>query len=210
MSEPAPKKRARPKPDLTLREVRFAEHFVEHGNASEAYRAAGYAERPATSTWVLAFRVLRNIRVQQLIRTLRQEAIDATRVSVNRLVQALARIAFANRGDLFDEEGRVLPPSRWPADIAAAVEGVESEELYETVSEFDDAAKKTVRRKVLVGHVRKVKTARRTEAIRILAQWKRMIGLDAELEQMGREIDRLRALITQLKEQGDGDTNPGP
>jgi phage terminase small subunit len=168
------KTRAKPKrPALTLREIRFAEHYVEHGSASAAYRAAGYAERPSESTWTLAARVLRKPAVQQLIHDMRHEAVDTARASVNRLVQGLVRIAFADRADLFDEHGCLLPAGQWPADVAATVEGIDSEDLFEVVSEPGQPKRKELR-----GHARKVRTARRTEAIKLLMQWRRMIGPD--------------------------------
>ena len=146
-------------PELTLREIRFAEHYVEHGCSADAYRHAGYPERLPQSTHVLAWRVLRNPAVQRLIRDIRQEALDAARISVNRLAQGLARIAFANRADLFDEHGCLLPAHLWPPDVAATVEGIDTEEVFETVS--GDGQPK---RKELRGHNRSVKTARRTES----------------------------------------------
>ena len=148
---------------------------MEHGNATAAYKAAGYPEHPAASTWVLAFRVLRKPAVQQLIHDLRQEAVDAARVNVNRIVQGLARIAFADRTDLFDDKGRLLPKSLWPADVKATVEEIENLELFEVTSE-----KGALKRKELVGFTRKVKTARRIEALKLLMQWLRMVGPDAD------------------------------
>jgi phage terminase small subunit len=194
------KRPKRKRPELSLREIRFAEQYVECGVATDAYRAAGYPERSDQSTRVLAFHVLRNPAVQKLIHTLRQEACDAARVSINRLAQGLARIAFANRADLFDERGCLLPADQWPPDIAATVESVESEEVYETVAEEGQPKRKQLR-----GHVRKVHTARRAEAMKVLAQWRRMIGRDSEIESMGRELERLRALLEQVRGQQGGE-----
>ena len=159
---------------MSEREIKFAIHYFEHGVATEAYRAA-YPERPADSTRVLAWRVLRKRAVQEYIHELRKEACDAAKVTVNRLVQGLARIAFANRADFFDRHGCLLPASEWPADVAATVEGVESEDLFEVVSKKGEP-----KRKELKGHVRKIRTAKRTEALRLLAQFRKMIGQDAD------------------------------
>src|SRR5687768_16126092 len=86
MSEKNPEKRPkRKRPGLSARAVRFAAHYVECGVATDAYRAAGYPERSDQSTRVLAFHVLRNPGVQDLIREMRQVACDAARVTINRL-----------------------------------------------------------------------------------------------------------------------------
>ena len=194
MSDTAPKTRPRAKrPSPSLREIRFAQHYAEHGVATDAYRAAGYPERPADSTRVLAWRVLRNAEVQALIRTLRQEAVDAARVSVNRLAQALSRLAFCNRADLFDENWCLLPKAQWPADVAATVEGIDTQELFDVVSERGGPKRKELR-----GYARKVRTAKRTEAIKLLMQWRGMIR-DAEVEEMERQIRELRELLEQVK-----------
>jgi phage terminase small subunit len=190
VSNPERKKRARPRrPELSCREVRFAEHYAEHGVAAEAYRAAGYPDGTTSTPRVLAWRLLRKPAVRGLIHELRREALDAARVTVNRLAQALARIAFANRADLFDERGCLLPKDQWPADVAATVEAIENEELFEVVSQ-----KGQPRRRELRGYARKVRTAKRTEAIKLLMQWRGMIR-DAEAEAMGREIQQLRELL---------------
>ena len=194
MSEPSkPPRKKPPRPALSAREIKFCSHYFEHGVATEAYRAAGYPIRPADSVKVLAWRVLRKPAVRDYIHELRQEACDAAKVTVNRLAQGLARIAFADRGDLFDEHGRLLPPGQWPKDIAGTIEGIESEDLFEVTSEPGKA-----KRKELVGYARKVKTARRAEAIKLLMQWRDMIR-DASEEEFAREIERLRALLEETQ-----------
>ena len=194
MGTNTPKKRERPaKPDLSLREIRFAQHYAEHGCASAAYRAAGFSDKPATSVHVLAWRVLRKPAVRSYIRQLRDEACTAAQVTTNRLAKALANIAFANRADLFDDKGRLLPPDQWPPDVAATVEGIESEDLFELIS-----AKGQPKRKELKGHARKVKTAGRLGALKLLAEWKGMVK-DAQAEMFDQEITRLRELLEQVK-----------
>jgi phage terminase small subunit len=198
-SNTPPSRPKRKRPNLSLREIRFAEHYVENQCAADAYRTAFPPAASDQATRVLAFRVLRNPAVQRLIYDLRQEALDAARVSVARIAQALARVAFCDRADLFDEEGALLPPHRWPADVRATVESVESEDIYTTVS-----GEGGVKRRELRGHVRKVHTAKRTEALRILATWKKMIGRDSEIESMSRELERLRELLQQVRREQHG------
>ena len=190
-----PKRPTRRRPALTLLQVKFCEAYVEKGNATEAYVAAGFTTGSRESAQVMAWRLLRNPAVAALIREMREEALAAARVSVNRLAAAMAAIAFANRADLFDSKGRLLPAHQWPVDVAATVESIESEEVFETVSK-----KGKPKRKELRGHVRSVKTAKRMDALKVLAQWKRMIGRDAELEQMLEEIERMREVLSQLRD----------
>src|SRR5262245_46416375 len=137
-----PKKR---RPALTVQQIRFCEIYAEKGNATEAYLAAGFTAGSRESAHVMAWRLLRNRAVADLIRTLREEACDAARISVNRLAQAMARIAFADRSDLFDEHGCLLPASQWPADVRATVESIENEELLTAVSEKGQPKRRELR-----------------------------------------------------------------
>ena len=67
----------------------------------------------------------------------------------------------------------LLPPGEWSPEAATLVEGVESEELTEA---RDDGA--GGKRKVVVGVRHKLKTAKRVEAARLLAQLLGLIGDD--------------------------------
>lgn len=173
--KPAKKTRNRRERELSARELRFAMAYFETGNATEAYRAAGYPERPDHSTWTLAWRVLRNVKVREYIRELRQEALDANRITCNKIIQTLGFIAFADRLGMLDDRGSLLPKSEWPKDVRACLEGIEVEELFETVSEPGSP-----RRKERTGHLRKVRTAKRTEALKLLMAHKGMLGSNGE------------------------------
>jgi phage terminase small subunit len=169
-------RRRKPKsgrPPLFAREVRFCRQFVEKGNAYQCYLDAGFppkATRQATDQAVK--RLVRKRQIIAYCRELQHAAMDAAMVSIEEVAQALRRIALADRGKLFDDFGRLLPPSEWPPDVAACVEGVDSEEVYEK-----DPARPG--RRVLSGYMRKVRTARRTEALKVLAAWLKMTGTDS-------------------------------
>ena len=160
-------------PPLSVREIRFCQHYAETRNATRSYLDAGFVCASENSARSRAFRLLRKVNIRNYIRELQFAAADAAQVSVAIVAQALRRIALADRAKLFDSHGRLLPPDQWPADIAACVEGVESEELYEPTGEPG------VRR--LAGYARKVRTAKRMDALRLLAQWLRMVGQDADI-----------------------------
>lgn len=68
------KRPKRRRPALTLQQIKFAEIYVEKGNATEAYLAAGFTAGSRDSAHVMAWRLLRNHAVQDLIHTLREEA----------------------------------------------------------------------------------------------------------------------------------------
>jgi phage terminase small subunit len=168
---------------LNKREVRFCQLYAEYENAGRAYRESGLSEMCSEgSIYEMASQLLKKVEIQSFISELRNQASDAAKVSIERIAQGLARIAFANRADLFDAHGNLKPPKDWPEDVAATVEGIESEEILALVSEPGKP-----KRRELKGHTRKVKTAPRVQALKILAQWRRMIGQDAAVEQKAHE-----------------------
>lgn len=167
-NKPKPPKRRKPKhrtepPELTAREVRFCAAYVELGNATAAAERAGIvATRGSLST--LAWRMLKKVEIRTLIRRMQQEAADAEQVSINRLAHSLGQEAFADRTAIFDAKGQVKPPQMWPAALRALVVGIDVEEVR------GKTGKTTVRYKV--------RFVRGTEAKKVLAQWRGMIGAD--------------------------------
>lgn len=173
-------------PPLSAREIRFAQLFLEYGRRGQAraYLEAGFPPRDTqNATEAAACRLVRKRQVRAYVRDLQDAAAEAAMVTVEEIARGLRRIAAADRGRLFDRFGRLRPVAQWPADVAATVEAVEVEEVYEPVP--GQPGKRQLR-----GYVRKVKTARRLEAWRLLAQWRRMVGEDKQ-EAGGKGAGRL-------------------
>jgi phage terminase small subunit len=114
---------------LTAKQEAFALAYIETGNASEAYRRAYNAGQmsPAVIN-VKASEVLHNGTVAVRVTELRSRVIAAaeerTGVTVERVVQEYARIAFADmrRFASVDKDGVTLKDSEeWTDDDAAAV-----------------------------------------------------------------------------------------
>src|SRR5689334_24742855 len=91
---------------LSTRYERFVAEFLKDGNATQAYVRAGYSPRGAQPS---ASRLLRDPRVESAIAAGRQHITQALEVSVERLAQEYAKIAFANINDFVsvDETGRL-------------------------------------------------------------------------------------------------------
>lgn len=183
---PAPKRTRKHKtrrPALTARDVRFAVLLFNRGmkTQAECYLEAGFpAGSTPNATAVAAHTKLKNPNIRAYIRQLQQRAADAAQVDANAVVQGLKRIAFSRLPDLYDARGRIKLPHEWPADLVGAVESVESEEVFELVEHTDPGTGKKSRRRELVGYVRKVKFAKRIEALRLLAEIVRLTGRDAD------------------------------
>lgn len=153
-------------PPLSLREIRFCKQYAERGNATRAYIDAGYPHATENAAGYGAWALLKKPKIREYIRELREVAADAAKVTVAMVVRGLARSSFADRRKILDKTGRLLPPHKWPDDVAACIEGIETEEILEHRPDADGR-----KRKVVAGYVRKVRTAKRTEAQKLLGQF---------------------------------------
>jgi phage terminase small subunit len=109
---------------LTTRERMFCETYLATLSATRAYRAAFpnarpntvsteggvYLARPACTAYVRA-------RLEQAFANLNMAAAEA--------LGRVAQDARSDIRDLFDENGRLLPPQKWPDAIANSVEAFE-------------------------------------------------------------------------------------
>jgi phage terminase small subunit len=91
---------------LSPRHERFVAEFLKDGNATQAYIRAGYARRGAQPC---ASRLLRDPRIGAAIAAGRQRITETLQVSVERVTQEYAKIAFASVTDFVstDENGRL-------------------------------------------------------------------------------------------------------
>ncbi len=115
------------KPDLSVKEIRFARHYAEHQSGINAVKTAGYNLNGDNSCYVYATRLLRKSKIRTYIRALQEEAAAVEQVSFNRVVRQLARIALGPRRRAYGRDGELLPPNKWDDDVDALIAGVESE-----------------------------------------------------------------------------------
>lgn len=161
-------------PILSAREIRFCQLLVtEDLSQHDAYVKAGLpAKETRRATEQAAHRLVKKRVVREYLRHLQRVASEAARVTTEEIAAGIANIATADRRKVW-KGGRLLPPDQWPDDVAATVEAIEAEELYEPVP-----GAKGQRR--IKSRVNKVKTASRLAAWSKLAEWKGMTGADRQ------------------------------
>ena len=120
---------------LTERQARFVAEYLVDLNATEAAKRAGYSEKTAYS---IGFENLRKPEIQDAIQTAMAQREKRTAITQDRVLQELARVAFANGTDfarvvvreepveVVDEEGDLKKVVR---RIADQEEGLEEERL---------------------------------------------------------------------------------
>lgn len=111
---------------------------------------------------------LRQERIQKVRALLEEIAVDDLDISNRRILSEYARIAFADIRALFDDEGRLLDPSEWSDEIAAAVDGVDTQER-----QLKDEHGNRINEWELV---RKVRTHNKLAALEFLATFKKLAG----------------------------------
>ncbi len=135
------RKPERPKEE---RRARFAQEYAKDLNATAAAIRAGYAPKAAHVT---GSRLLSDAKVRAEIDALLAKVATANQISVERTMQEIARIAYSDPRKMYREDGSMKPMHEMDDDTAAAIAGVESEELFAGRGE----------ERVAIGFTRKVK-----------------------------------------------------
>lgn len=117
---------------LNPKQQRFVDEYLIDLNATQAAIRAGYSAKHAD---VQGPRLLGNAGVAAAIQTGRARLTRKLEVTQERVLQELARIAFADMRDLFtwdEERACYIPSANLTDDQAAAVSAVEAETLRTT------------------------------------------------------------------------------
>lgn len=109
---------------LTPRQLLFVEHYYENANPTAAADWAGYA-KPGPS----AAELLKNPKIQRALAKMAAPVRVAAAIEVETVVAELGHVAFADVGDVFDEEGQVLPLKDWPEYLRRCVASFEVDQF---------------------------------------------------------------------------------
>jgi len=99
------------------------QEYLKLGNATEAAKRAGYAEKSAA---VQGCRLLRDDNIRAQIETLRSKVEDKASVTLAEVVEAIRNAAFLDVATLYDEQGNIRPLSELPLEVRRAVVGIKS------------------------------------------------------------------------------------
>lgn len=135
---------------------RFAREYVIDNNATQAAIRAGYSEKTAGSQ---GFDLLKKPEIAARIGELTKRTLQQADITAERVMLELARLAFADERKLWDENGNLKPPHELDDDTAAAVSSMEMGDN---------------------GKVKRIRTAGKEAALRMLAQRFKLIGTEAD------------------------------
>lgn len=172
------------------RHKKFAQEWVIDQNGTRAAMAAGYAESGAH---VEASRLLRNPKVRKMIDELQSKRASKLELKAERVLEELARIAFANTADYMRVNADGQPDvdlSKLTRDQAAAI----SEFSVDTTGGTGDGDRRVVLRT-------KVKLADKLKANELLC---RHLGMfNDKLQITG--LESLAERMNKLRRNGDAD-----
>lgn len=110
---------------LPEKRQRFVEEYLLDLNATRAAIRAGYSPRTAESQ---GSRLLSDAKIRDAVRNAKQRRQERTRVTADRTLREIARLAFADPRRLVNKDGSVKGLHELDEDLAAAVSSIEVDE----------------------------------------------------------------------------------
>ncbi len=145
---------------LTDRQLKFCQHYLSNGrNGKRAYISAGYNNKYPE---VAASNLLKNVKVNAYIKFHQDKLEKEFDISLKRIQQETAKLAFQNSQDLYNKDtGELIPIHELPRDVAASIAGVEHTDIK--VGSGED--RKTI------GKTTKIKTSDKIVALKFLSSF---------------------------------------
>ena len=104
--------------ELTPKQATFVREYLVDLNATQAAIRAGYSAKTAD---VQGPRLLGNVRVATAIQQSMDERADKTGITAERVLNEIAKLAFANLQDFYNANGSLKEITELPRDVAAAL-----------------------------------------------------------------------------------------
>lgn len=113
---------------LTAKQHAFVAAYIQYRNGAKAARIAGYAE---ASAHVTASQLLSKPNIQAVLAKFQAKTTTIAEMSASQVLTELARIASADIGLAYNEDGTLKPLSEIPEDVRRAMSGIDIEKKYE-------------------------------------------------------------------------------
>jgi len=111
---------------MNHKQALFAAEYVKSGNATESAKLAGYSPKTAYST---GQRMLKNVEIKNAIREYREKASREAEVTITWWLKKMKQLVDFDPRRFFDEHGNLIPVSKLDEDCAAALCGLEVQEI---------------------------------------------------------------------------------
>lgn len=181
--------------ELNHRQRIFVAHIVKGTTAKDAAIAAGYSEKTAESQ---GSRLLRNAKVAEAVEAGLKRKISRLEFTGDDVLQELARGAFADIREAFDEHGNLKNIQDIPANLARIIGTIEVKEEWGVSGDG--------RTRVPMGEVKKVKPISKEKCLELLAKHFGLIkdrvehSVDKKLEDLINESLKVAPIGTKPEE----------
>ncbi len=123
---------------LTNKQTRFVEEYAIDLNATAAARRSGYSDPN------FGRQLLTKPNVQEAIAKIQRELSEKLTITRERVINEIAKVAFFDIGEIFDEAGNLLHPDQIPENARQALASIETSNITE--GKGDNATPVTVRK----------------------------------------------------------------
>lgn len=142
---------------LTPKQKRFVAEYLVDLNATAAARRAGYSAKTADR---IGPELLGKTCVSQAIQEAIREREKRTKITQDMVLRETAKLAFFDIRKMFDKDGKPLDIPKLDADTAAALVGLDVQDVYN----FSEDEKQ------FIGYVKKYKMADKLKALELLGK----------------------------------------
>lgn len=150
-----------PKKGWTQRQERFVEEYAKDLNATQAAIRAGYTSKHADK---IGWRILETPHVAEAIAATQAARLRRLGVTNERVLQETARLAFSDVRKFYDKKGNLLPITELDDDTAAAVAGMDVDEIWDG----------PLGERVPVGQTKKIKLWNKVQNLELLGKHLRL------------------------------------
>lgn len=164
---------------ITPKKQRFVDEYLVDLNATQAAIRAGYSAKTAHSQGP---RLLDDVGVKELIADAMAKRSEATKITAERVLQELGRVALFDPRRLLNADGSPKPINELDDDTAAVLAGMDVSEEYVGVGD----------ERRFVGYTRKVKLADKVAALNLAMRHLGMLTDKLEVKDVTTRADRLR------------------
>ncbi|MGP9790682.1 terminase small subunit [Roseinatronobacter sp. NSM] len=170
---------------LTDKQEKFVDEYLIDLNATQAAKRAGYSEKTAHRIGA------ENMQKPAIVARIKERQLDAqkrTEVTLDRIIEEMAKVAFSDLRKVLSPDGHLLNPQNWDDDTAGAIASLEVVAQPAGVDENGDK---------VIEHVHKIKTWDKMSALEKLGKH---LGLGDRAAQQ--RTDTLAEAIKEINARG--------
>ncbi|MFX4209292.1 terminase small subunit [Aliarcobacter butzleri] len=171
--------------ELKAQYKQFAEEFIKDFNATQAAIRTGYSVKTANRQ---GSRLLSNVDIQKYISELKDNATKRNDITVDRVLQELANIAFLDIGEFYSEDGTLKNIKQISETARRAIQSITTKEEQGATIENGEI-------KPQIFNVNNIKSADKLKALELLGRYLAMFTDKVEISVDEQVQDWLRGKI---------------